>query len=279
MESTGQPDILRLVDLKRYPIDNIETGRGAEFARECAEHMETYGWCNLDGFVHAEGLEELAREANELLPNAENLTIKRSIYGGEADEGADEGDPRRHEITHKPLQLADDQLPRESLIQQLYHCDRLTDFIRVVQGKKELYRYDDEFQALNIVALPPGGWHGWHYDYNECTVTLLIQAAEEGGEFTFLPDVRTNDSRERETVDRFLKGDMRDAKTFSRGAGTLTLFRGERSLHGVTRVEGTQPRITAILTYDEIPNRVADDAINIQIYGKRVAQILAERQR
>ena len=101
--------------------------------------------------------------------------------GGKVDASAPEGDPRRREYTHHALQLADDQLPADTLVQRLYRCDVLTDFVRRVQGKAELYRYADEFQALNIVALPPGSWHGWHYDYNECTVTLLLQAAEEGG--------------------------------------------------------------------------------------------------
>ena len=66
-----------------------------------------------------------------------------------------------------------------------------------------------------------------------------------------------------EVVDRFLAGDMSQAKTFSRGAGALTLFRGEYSLHGVTKIEGNLPRITAIFTYDEKPGRVASDEINI----------------
>ena len=77
----------------------------------------------------------------------------------------------------------------------------------------------------------------------------------------------------------WLSGDLSGARTFSRGAGTFTLFRGGYSLHGVTEVEGALPRISAIMTYDEEPGLVIEDAINIRIYGKRVENILAERQR
>ena len=277
--STGHTDcILDLIDLERYPIVDLDRGAGAEFLHESRDHMAVHGWCNLDGFVKSDGLKALAKEANELLPSAEFLTIKRTIYGGKVDSSVPEGDPRRREYTHRALQLADDQLPEDTLIQQLYRSDVMTEFVRRVQGKRQLHRYADEFQALNIVALPPGGWHGWHYDYNECTVTLLLQAAEKGGEFTFLPDVRTKDDENREVVDQFLSGDMSNAKTFSRGAGALTLFRGEYSLHGVTEIEGNLPRITAIFTYDEEPDRVASDEINIRIYGPRVERILAERK-
>ncbi len=275
----GTNDILDLVDLERYPIHDLGQGQGAEFLRDCREHMETHGWCNLDGFIRPDALRALATEAVNLLPGAESLRIRRNIYGGKVDASVPPGDPRRREYVHHALQLADDQLPADTLIQRLYRSDAMTDFVRQVQGKAELYRYADEFQALNIVALPPGSWHGWHYDYNECTVTLLLQAAERGGEFTFLPNVRTADDENREVVDRFLGGDMTDARTFSRGAGTLTLFRGEYSLHGVTEVEGRRPRITAIFTYDEQPGRVASDEINIRIYGKRVERILAERRK
>lgn len=277
-ENEPHDSILDLVDLDRYPIIDLEHGEGAAFLRECAEHMAVHGWCNLDGFIRPDGLERLAGEANDLLPTAEHLTIKRTIYGGKVDSSVPEGDPRRREYTHRALQLADDQLPAHTLIQQLYRSEVLTEFVRRVQGKKALYRYADEFQALNIVALPPGGWHGWHYDYNECTVTLLLQAAEKGGEFTFLPDVRTKEDENSELVDQFLAGDMSHAKTFSRGAGALTLFRGEYSLHGVTEIEGNRPRITAIFTYDEQPGRVASDEINIRIYGPRVERILTERR-
>ena len=62
-----------------------------------------------------------------------------------------------------------------------------------------------------------------------------------------------------------------------RGAGMLTLFRGEYSIYGATEVKGKLPRISAILTYEEIPGRVAEDPINIQIYGERVERILKAR--
>lgn len=268
---------LNLVDLDRYPIDDLDQGRGAEFLRSCQEHMDEHGWCNFDGFIHPDALTALAAESNELLPTAETLTIKRNIYQGKVDHSAPEGDPRRREYVHIATQLADDQIPSDTLIQRLYKSDLLTDFVRRVQKKTTLYRCADEFQALNVVALQPGSWHAWHYDTTECTVTLLLQAAESGGEFIFIPNSRTDVNEDRETVDQFLAGDMSKAKKFSRDVGTFTLFRGGYSLHGVTKVEGSRPRVTAIMTYDEQPHRVSSDDINIRIYGPRVEKILADR--
>lgn len=270
--------VLGLVDLEQYPIDDLDQGRGAEFLKQCQEQMNEHGWCNFDNFILPQALEALAGESNELLPTAETLTIKRNIYQGEVDPSAPADDPRRREYVHQATQLADDQIPTDTLIQRLYQSDTLTEFVRRVQGKSTLHRYADEFQALNVVALQPDSWHAWHYDVNECTVTLLLQAAEQGGEFTFIPNSRSDDGENREVVDQFLSGDMSNAQTFSRGAGTLTLFRGGYSLHGVTKVEGKRPRVTAILTYSETPGCVASDEVNVRIYGQRVERILAGRR-
>lgn len=268
---------LNLVDLDRYPITDISKSEGAALLTACQQQMEKQGWCNFDGFIRPEALELLEAEANGLLPSAETLTIKRTIHQGEVDPTAPENDPRRAEYVHVARQLADDQIPDETILQRLYKSDILTDFIRRIQKKDHLYQCADEFQALNVVALEPGSWHAWHYDTTECTITLLLQAAEKGGEFAFIPNSRTDEKEDRETVDKFLAGDMSKAETFSRGAGTFTLFRGGYSLHGVTKVEGSIPRITAIMTYSEEPNTVLSDDVNIRIYGKRVEKILSDR--
>jgi len=268
---------LELVDLERFPIADLDSGPGAAFLAQCQESMEAKGWCNLDGFIREDALEALSTESRNLLPNAPTLTIKRTIYQGAVDHALPEDDKRRMEYEHKAEQLADDQIPAASLIKQLYHSPKLTNFVRRVQKKPALYRCADEFQALNVVALHPGSWHAWHYDTTECTVTLLLQSAEKGGEFAFLPNSRTDESEDSEAVDRLLAGDMSQANMFTRGAGTFTLFRGGYSLHGVTQVEGARPRITAIMTYDEQPDTVIADDINIRIYGPRVEEILRNR--
>ena len=90
--------------------------------------------------------------------------------------------------------------------------------------------------------------------------------------------IRTSDDDNYEGVQKFLAGDQSDSKTFGRGAGTLTLFRGEYALHSVTKVEGNNSRVTAIFTYDEQPGRIDSDEVNIQVYGERVKNILQQRK-
>lgn len=70
---------LDLIDLIRYPIEDLNEGLGAEFLADCQNTMATNGWCNLDGFIKADALETLNTEANDLLPTAEVLHVKRNI--------------------------------------------------------------------------------------------------------------------------------------------------------------------------------------------------------
>ena len=108
-------------------------------------------------------------------------------------------------------------------------------------------------------------------------MTLLLQAPEQGGEFVFVPNIRSRDDENYAAVQNFLDGDYAGTINLGRDAGTLTLFRGEHSIHGATEITGKQARISAILTYDEVPGRVAEDRINIQVYGERVERILKSR--
>ncbi len=269
---------LNLIDLQRFPIKDLDSGVGARFLAQCQQQIDQQGWCSFEGFIHPQGVEALANEAKALLPSADTLTVKRTIYQGVPDDTAPADDLRKQEYTHTAQQLANDQIPNETLIQQLYQSPILTEFVRRVQRKQQLYRCADEFQALNVVALKPQARHAWHYDTVECTVTLLLQSSESGGEFVFLPNSRTDESEQTELVDQLLSGDLSNAQTFSRGAGTFTFFRGGYSLHGVTKVEGSRERVSAVLTYDEQPDRVLSDEVNIQIYGPRVEKILNDRK-
>jgi len=268
---------LNLIDLKRYPIEFLDYGEGAQFLEQCQQQIIDKGWCSFEEFLHPDAVTALTNEAKNLLPTADILTIKRTIYNTEPDLSAKANDPKGKQLVHKTVQLANDQIPPSTIVQRLYQSKILTEFVRRVQKKEHLYHCADEFQALNIIALQPDNWHAWHYDTLECTVTLLLQAAQKGGEFAFLPNSRTDETEDRESVEQVIAGDLSKTKSFSRGAGTFTLFRGGYSLHGVTKVEGSIPRVTAIFTYDEQPGRVLSNEVNIQIYGPRVEKILSQR--
>ena len=274
------PGVASLIDLDRYPIHDLDGARTRALIALWRERFERTGACNLQGFVTPSGAAELAAEAEALMPNAYRKTFTHNCLREFEDDPSRPPDHPGHRFwTTTTLQLADDQIGPETRLRQLYQWDVLTELVARVQGKAELYRFADEFQALNVIALDDGAREIWHHDGNECTVTLLLQAPEAGGEFVYAPDTASADGTvDLEKVRRVIDTPPEELVRLERDAGTLTLFRGGRSMHGVLPVRGRRKRITAILTYDPDPNLVASDEVNCQIYGPRVQRILAQRR-
>ena len=88
-------------------------------------------------------------------------------------------------------------------------------------------------------------------------VSLLLQASEQGGEFEYAPNVRSKTDERYETVSRITEDPDQFAERPTLEPGTLTLFKGDLSLHRVRPIgETTQPRIIAVFSYDEQPGHV-----------------------
>ena len=241
--SNPLPEVARLVDLDRYPIHDLASARTRDLIAGWRAEFDRTGACNLQGFVTPEGAVALAAEAIDLLPLAHRRAWTRNFLDEMEDDPSRPSDHPGHRFwTSFATQLADDQIGPETGIRQLYEWEALTEFVAQVQGKSKLYRFADEFQALNIIALGDGDRDIWHFDDNECTVTLLLQEPEAGGDFVYGRNTMDPDGNiDLEEVRRLIDAPLDDLERLERSAGTLTLFRGGHSLHGVTPVRGQPP--------------------------------------
>ena len=141
-----------------------------------------------------------------------------------------------------------------------------------ILGKPKLYLNECPYQALSLIALADGDQSSWHFDpNNEHTVTLLLQAAERGGEFEIAPKLRSAHDPALEEVRKVLDGDRARVIRVERAPGSLVIFHGHHSLHRVTPVEGSRPRLVAVMGYEEAPGVVGTPEMNEAIYGPRVA--------
>ena len=268
-------DAAQLIDLERFPIHDLDSSLGRDFLRECQAELDATGGCNLAGFVRDRAIEGMVAEALELVSLAYRKDTQRNAYFTQDDPALPPDHPLRRFFPLRMAQLANDVIPKDAAIQQLYEWNPLTEFIRRVLGLDALYRTADPFLALNLTYLRAGDLQPWHYDHNEFTVTLLLQEPESGGEFEYVPKLRTEDDENFEAVERLFDGTYRDIHALPRRPGTLTIFKGRHAMHRVTEVHGDRLRISALFSYDGLPNQRADDATNAFIYGPRVAAILA----
>ncbi len=116
---------------------------------------------------------------------------------------------------------------------------------------------DDTRAACNVNITPPGGAYRWHYDRNRVTALLYLNLVA-GGETDLYPNYRfaaPNRFHIQRGLDRALL--TRPARrllgrmhTIVPAPGTLAVIRGDRTLHSVRPVTGSDDRINLVLAYD-----------------------------
>lgn len=271
-----------IIDLDKYPIDQLDTPRGKEVVERCKRELAELNSSVMRGFLRADSMEGLQAEARQLSKDAfyyEKGGL--NCYRTADDPRFPEDHPRRLFYDVKEGVVAFDQFPGHSTLRKLYAWQPLTDFLAAVFGKDALYPFDDPFQGLNLMAISENTSNmgmGWHFDENEFTITLMMQPPEAGGEFEYVPDIRTPWDENYRGVQRVLQGDMTGVLREPPEFGMLALFRGGYSLHRVAPVRGNTQRLQCIATYEKKPGQKASDESSIAIYGPRVAKIIAERK-
>ena len=179
-----------MVDLQRYPIENLNDPRGARFAEDCRRQFAETGLCALHDFIRPEALAVLANEARSLSDKAYFCRSTHNAYlTGDEDSAAGADVRTRQEETYVGS-VAYDLIPEQAALKKLYQWDPLRDFIGKVLGKPRLYRFGDIMGACSINVFRDGGEHGWHFDESEFTVTMMLQPPEQGGAFEYVPKIR-----------------------------------------------------------------------------------------
>ena len=263
-----------LVDLDRYPLVDLDSRQAqAVIARGRADLSGDDGLALFPGFIRADALKVMAAEAQRLVPRAFRRDEWYGIYSYEGETGdADlpEGHARRRRYRTRMGGIGYDFLPNDSPTRALYEWAEFTRFITAVTGEPELYTCADPLVSCVISVLEPGDMHAWHYDQNDFVVSLLLEGAERGGEFEYAPNIRSEDDENYAGVARMLDGDPGLRRTGAITAGCLALFRGRRSLHHVTEIRGSRPRLIALFSDDRKPGMMFTPDVHLRSLGRTV---------
>ena len=262
------------VDLDRYPITDLDAPKGRALVERIRNEMETRCICALSGFLTPQALERMSGEAVALEPQGYQGPTEASPYffNYQMDQldQLPPDHPRRRKTPRNMRQIATDLIPPTAAVRQLYEWDGLTRFLAAAVGVDRLYRSADPYQALNISVMDEGGCQQWHFDTNEVNITLLLQAPEAGGEFEYVPLIRSADDENFDDVKRVLDGDRSRVIQLSQEPGMLVLFKGHRSIHRVAPVRGSRRRFQSILAHNTKPGVVGSLQSSILHYGPRV---------
>ena len=272
MTGTSAPNVARMVDLERYPIDDLGSSGGAAFVRACRERYLDDGLCMLPEFIRPEALEILAEEAKGCIGNAWFCKSTHNVYLtqnglGDSSPGARAGGMAGRQERTFVGSVPYDRIGEDSALRRLYLWDPLKDFVGAVLDRSRLYRFADPLGACSVNVFVDGGEHGWHFDESEFTVTLMLQPPESGGSFEYVPRIRGHEDEKAIVVD-VLDGDRDPVLELPFTAGTLLIFGGRQTLHRVTRVSGTRPRLVPVLTYAERPGLRNSESVRKLFWGR-----------
>ncbi len=266
MGSTWQPE--RAVDLVRYPILDLEQPAARALLESCRAELAESGALVLEGFLFPQAARQAIAELDGLLDNAFYCEKQHNPYLDPQDTALPADHPRNRLQVSDVGALADDQIPRGSILQSLYHWDRVQAFVAILLGVPRLYPYADPLGSLNLSIYQPGQQIGWHYDNADWAVTLMLQPAEAAGAYEYGPRVRDGARENYDRVAKILDGDRDGVRRLSQDVGALVLFRGRHSIHRVTPVEGGRPRLIAILSYDTEPGVMLTEHYRRLFFGR-----------
>ncbi len=257
-----------VVDLDHYPLGELDGRAGRGLVARCREELRGDGAVKLDGFVRAGALARLVAQSHEAAPFGHPNDETHNVYFSKLDESLPEDDPRRLLVRSAQKAVAMDLLPPDFVARVLYESDEMTRFVAAVVEADPLYRSADPLDGCNMTVYEAGDELGWHFDQSEFSVTLMIQRAERGGDFEYVPMIRTPEDERREAVAAVLRGSREGVRELLSEPGTLAFFRGRYSLHRVSPVEGEIPRMNSVLTYARDPEHRLNELAQQMYYGR-----------
>ena len=256
------------IDLSRYPILDLEEPRARALIDACRGDLAATGACALEGFVQPGVLDAMITEIAPHLDKAFYKAKRHNPYLLQDDPAYPADHPRNLSLKTDSATLAGDLMPRGCRLDRLYRWPPLHAFIARVLEFDALYPYADPLAGLNVLVYRAGSQTAWHFDNANFVVTLLLRPAETGGVYEYAPFIRSRESEAFERVAEVLAGGRAGVLELRQGPGALVMFQGRNTLHRVTPVQGAEPRLVGVFSYDPEPGRMLAEHTRRTFYGR-----------
>ncbi|GHB07152.1 HalD/BesD family halogenase [Salinicola rhizosphaerae] len=257
-----------LVDLERFPLDDLDAPAGQRLLAECRSQLAEDGCVVLKQFIPQAALGKLEEETDRLSPSAHFNQNETNPYNSNGDDRLPQSHPKNRFDDRTNGFVAGDRIDEQTIIRRLYRHPQFQRFIASVVGMETIHEYADPLADLVVNVLREGCQHPWHYDTNEFIVTLLTRKPEDGGKFEYAPGIRSPQGENFEGVEQVLDGNTEQLKSLELQLGDLQIFFGRYSLHRVTPVVGDRERHTVIFAYAKEPGFVGRPERAQRIFGR-----------
>jgi len=244
------------VNLETYPIDRLDSDAGQELLNRSHRMMKEDTLVEFPGFLRPQAVVALIEELTALESNAHQIDYMSTPYGWMANSEFAPNHPRSALFRRNCGTITTELLSENSLSERLFQVDELTEFIRRMLGYETLYRSACPTLSIQVNVMHEGDRFDWHFDTNDGVVSFMIQNADTGGAFEYVPLIRDEDDENYDTVSNVFDG-SHEPRRQTASAGTLLLFLGRRSIHRVAPVGATKrSRLSLLYSYDRTPGMV-----------------------
>ena len=275
-------ELRSLIDLDRYPIDQPGTPGYDATVQAARRGLRSAGCAVIKDLVRPEALRSLSREIVERKSATYYSQQTINPYFHTDVNGEFPGHhPVNTFIERSSGFIPGDAWDKGCATDHLFRSPALARFLADCLEITELHCYADPLAGLTANILDPGQQFTWHFDTNEFAVTVLVDEADEGGLFEFVPNIRSDGDKGFDRIQQVLEGGRHGVITLDLRPGDLQIFRGRYSLHAVTRVPArSQPRHAAVFAHTEQPGVIGRVVRTRQLFGRVLSEHLeAERQR
>ncbi len=251
------------VDLQRHPLSDDA------YRARCKVILDTEGVLCLPGFLTADAIEQVRREAAEHRDLAYYTEGGHNVYLAPTDSDFDDNHARNRQVVSSKGCIQTDQIPEGSPLRTVHDSALLRDFLCAVLDEAALHEYADALSSINLHYADEGRELGWHFDNSSFAITLLVQRPQAGGVFEYVRDARDADAGDMNypLVSRVLDEELPPA-SLDIEEGTLVLFRGRNALHRVTPTIGSRERMLAVLAYNTEPGIALSEEARMTFFGR-----------
>ncbi|TIT04172.1 2OG-Fe(II) oxygenase [Mesorhizobium sp.] len=259
-----------ILDLDRYPLDREGSAERKRLVEISIAALEADGMFNLEGFLRPGVAERAVQEIQPVMATRSHVHRRmHNIYFKPDLPELAPDHPALRKVETISHTVCADQIP-DSLVLAIYEYEPLLRFLAAAMGKPRLHVMQDPLARTNVMAYRAGEALNWHFDRSEFTTTLLLQAAQRGGDLEYRTDLLSDDNPNYDGVARLLEGRDPEAKILRMKPGTLNVFRGKNTAHRVTTVEGERERVIAVFSYYEKSGVMFSDEERVGFYGRTV---------
>ncbi len=257
-----------VVDLERYPIDDPQSDRYQTLVAGCQADLAAVGASVMEGFVRADAIDRIVAQVEPREHLAFHKVKHHNVYLEADDPDFAEDHPRNAKEITTSATLGNDHLTDVNELGSLYGSEHFKAFVATTLGYPTLFPYEDEVSGINILYYPPGTSLGWHFDNSTFTTTLMVREADAGAAFEFVPFLRSDTDRAYDAIAALRAGDRSLVQALHQTDGTLVLFKGSRTVHRVTAVEGSTTRLLATMTFSPEPGARLSPVNQMTFYGR-----------